>query len=282
MREKFLKFADDLIAQKNAAKIYENLPGIFEDICMFHEQGACYEKLWHITQEHTLYKKIGDIFGQKLGKFNVAYKSYTRYLQFSDPDFYKNYARVLVKLGYDKLKEEPDGEDYSREIVKLCDAYDTIVYMMIYLHKKSDFEGIIRLDEKLTAISGIINRYLSENPREKDAEGIGDNKASRKHLSAILSETPHRNDINFLAIKYDENNKRAYMNIIGDYITYKNYNEAKLFYNYTYANVFKLNELTNIVDICWEVSDFWRDIYDFYNAVFYQKCALELELEEVK
>ena len=34
----------------------------------------------------------------------------------------------------------------------------------------------------------------------------------------------------------------------------------------------------SIADICWVVSDFYRDQYNFYSAVFYQKLALEQEL----
>ena len=170
MREKFLKFADDLILQKSPLKVYEKLAKIFEEGCMFHEEGACYEKIWHINQEHELYKKIGDIFGNKLGNSEVALQAYNRYLKFSEPEFYQNYSRNLVKLGYDRYKEDIESEDYSSDIVKLCDAYDAIVYMMIFLHKKSDFEGIIKLDEKLTQISANIKRYLSQNPEEKDSE----------------------------------------------------------------------------------------------------------------
>lgn len=281
MREKFLKYADNLIAQENVEKVYENLIEIFSDNCMFHEEGACNEKLWHITQKPELYKKVGDIFANKVRNPNIAFNAYNRYLQFLDKDFYKSYAQTARRVGISDIDRDLDNEDYSKQIIRLCDTYDTIVYMMICLLSEKDFDGVLELDKKLSSALSNINKYIRENHISGEKDYLEDNEASRRHLSEMMSKTAHHNDINLLAIKYDRNNKQAYMNIIGDYITYKNYNDAILFFNYTYCKAFDIPEKDSIIDICWEVSDFYRDKYDFYNAVLFQKHALELEGIEV-
>lgn len=279
MREKFLRFADSLIKQEECSLIYKELSDVFDEVCMFHEEGACKEKLWHITQEPKLYKEVGDIFGNKVGNFGVAFEAYNRYLKNSDPEFFNNYQRIMKKIGYDVNLESNDDDNFS-DVTKLCDIYDTIIYMMIYLFQAKEYSGIFELEKRLTVAFNNIQNYINKNPECNSKDCLADNEGSRVHLSEILSQEQHHNDLNKLAIKLNSNNKQAYMNITGDFITYKNYNDAMLFYNYTYCNVFGTPLKSNIIDICWDISDYYRDKYDFYNAVLFQKYALELELAE--
>ncbi len=279
MREEFLGFADKLIGQDDLVSVYESLIKIFDENCLFHEEGACNEKLWHITQKPELYKKVGDVFANKVGNFEVAFHAYNRYIQFSDENFYRNYMRAVKKLGYEY--DKPDEDDYTLEIIKLCDAFDAIVYMMICLFRQKEYNAIFEMDKKLYEMQCKINEYIARYPDIDSESYVNDNVYSIKHLSQILSENKHHNDINLLAIKYDNTNKQAYINIIGDYITYKNYNEAIHFYNCTYSNIFSLSNTNNIVDICWHVSDYYRDNFDFYNSVYFQKHALEIYMKEV-
>ena len=95
-----------------------------------------------------------------------------------------------------------------------------------------------------------------------------------------MSQTVHHNDINYLAIKFNPNNEQAYINILDDLLTYKNYEEALSFYNSKYAQVFNKQQVTNIIPICWQMVDIFDKNLNFYKSLFYQKLALEIELRE--
>ena len=85
-----------------------------------------------------------------------------------------------------------------------------------------------------------------------------------------------------LAIRLFNNNQRAYINIIGDLITYKNYKLAIDFYNNEYASLYNTPTMYACSDLCWLISDFYRDKFEFYKAIKYQKLALEMDCDKEK
>ena len=277
MRDKFKNLAERLIKNDNPESIYKELANIFDSLCLFHEQGACIEKLWHVTQDPNLYKEVADIFLYKVRNRNIAFEGYNRYLQYSQPEFYKSFSENLLALGYDKFQIS-DDEDYKRNIIRLSDSFDCVIYMMKALHKLKDYEGVMEMEQYLNSFDEKIKNYIQLHPLEKP-DCVDENTNGKKHLSGILSETLNHNDINKLAIRLDSGNEKAYINIIGDMLTYGRLNDAVDYYNNVYAEKFGKITTNNIVNICWIVSDFYRDRYEFYNAVFYQKIALEQEVQ---
>ena len=279
MIERFLKYAKDLEYPKKLIAIYKDLSQIFESVSMYHEQAVCLEKIWNITQEHELLIEMGDIFFQKLRNKNIAYLAYNRFFQFTHPSFYQKYITTLRDLGYTNLDPSLDYNDYSRKLIRLCDNFDTICCMMLYLHKHQEYGAIMQLEEYLMKYRDKVHRFLKKHP-EEEQEMLLEIENNAKKLSEVLSHTKHRNDINKLAISLNPQNKEAYINIIEDFIIYKNYDQAIDFYNNIYCNAFNNMNNYSLIAICWELSDYNRDKYDFGQAVYFQKIALELELVE--
>jgi len=279
MKDKFLEYAKRLENSERLVEVYEDLIKIFEENGMYQPQACCYEKLWNITQDHELLQKMGDVFHNKVRNKNAALASYNKYLQFTNPDFYYKYVNTLIELGHSDLDSSIDNNDYSRDIVRLCDNLDTVFYMILYLIKEKDLDGILQMTEVLKEFkSKILFDYKFR--QDNDMAMLDSMYNSQKFLSESLSEIKNHNDINRAAIYFDTKNKKAYMNILEDLITYKNYDEAINFYNKDFCRAFECNEKTSIVDICWELSDFNRERGLFGDAVFFQKIAIECELAE--
>lgn len=279
MEERLKKYACDLVEGNNILAVYEDLAKIFDENCLFHEEGAILEKIWHITQKHEIYKEIGDIFFYKVRNKDISISAYNRFLQYSNPDFYRSYADNLSQLGYKNFGFEYDNEDYGRELVNLCDRYNAIIYIIICLHKNKKYSEVVEFKTYLNKLREFIDAF-PKSSSEEDLDLVNEIKISNKHLSEILSETEHHYDINYFAIELDQDNEKAYINILGDYITYKDYQSAVSFYDAVYAPNFNKTFTTDISAICWQISDFYRDRYEFYNAVLFQKSALEIDLGE--
>lgn len=276
MREKFIQYAVFLLKNDAKPELIKDLRKIFCDNGMFHEEGACLEKLFHITHKPELFKELGEIFQYKLRNFNVANAAYNQYLYHTDKAFFENYSKNLTSMGYSHINTENQDEKNPKELVLLCDRFDLIVFMMICLHRNKDYDTIIKLKEFLTQIKQQIIDFKSD--KELDLSYMEDIENTKKHLSDILSETKNRNDINKFSIELKPDNKKAYINILDDFITYKNYVELIKFYNDEYCKEFELAPNNSVIGICWHVSDFYRDCYEFYDAVRLQKIALELDL----
>lgn len=276
MREKFIKYAEHLLNADATLEMIKDLKEIFCENGMFHEEGACLEKLFHITHEPELYKEIGEIFQYKLGNSEVANAAYNRYLYNADKEFFKNYAKNAKSLGYHHISEDNMDDNNPDELVSLCDKFDLLVFMIVCLSQNNAYDEIIKLKEYMLKIKQQILDYRFDS--EPDTGFMDDIENSEKHLSEILSEIKNRNDINRFAIALNPLNRRAYINILEDFITYKNYEEAIRFYNDEFAVKFERPNKNSIPEICWEISDFYRDNYEFYTAVKFQKLSLEIDL----
>ena len=276
MREKFLQNASKIVALKPMISILKDLRKICAKEGLYHEEGGCLEKIWHINHDHSLYEEIGDIFMYKVRNRDVANAAYNKFIHHLHPEFYDKYALNLKCMGYNCADTENSDEIMPNEIVDLCDRYDTIVYMMLILLKNKDYEGILNLSDSLSTMKSKIYKYKNQH-FSADSSYLDDIKNTDIHLSQELSTVQNHNDINRFAISLDEQNKRAYINVLDDFLTYKNYNEAIDFYNKEYTERFNIAKTSDINEICWSVSDFYRDIFEFYNAVRIQKIAIELE-----
>ena len=279
MREKFIQYADAICSGKPILSLLKDLKEILAKNGLSHEEGACVEKMWHITHEPKLYEEIGDIFLYKVRNRNVANAAYNKYIQYTNPDFYNKYAANLKALGFKCANIDDSDDDLPPEIIDICDRFDVIVYMMICLHRNKDYDGVIELVNYLSHIKNKILEYKDRNFVENKSY-LEELSCTEKHLSEVLSETQNHNDLNQFAISLFNKNKKAYFNIIKDLITYKKEKEAINYYNDVACPNIECKKTDNIITLCWIVSDFYRDIFDFYNAVFMQKIALEMELQE--
>ena len=277
MKETLTRFAEQIYSGNDTKNILNELYNIFTENEMYHEAAACLEKIWHITKEHELYIQIGDIFKDKLRNPQVGHMAYNRYLMFSQSDFYIKYTNALVKLNDNNFSTDIDNEDYSREIIKLCDKFDVIIYIMLCLHKNKEYSAILQIFEYFDKTLQDIDNYKQEHPFE-DYTCTNDIENTKHHLVEILSTTKHHYDINRLAIMLDSECYPAYINILADIVTNKNYDEALNFYNNEICIKFSKPQKNSVTEICWILSDYYRDNFEFYNAVLFQKIALELDL----
>ena len=280
MREKFIKYAETITSGKSMLSILKELRKICAKNNLFHEEGACLEKIYHITHEAKLYEEIGDIFLYKVRNREIANAAYNKFIYNINSEFFNKYIDNLIALGF-KYDNNIQDNDLPNEINDLCDRFDVIVYMILCLLKHNDYEGVLILYNKfLTIAKSKIIEYKDKHIGENNIY-ITMMENTERHLSEMLTQTNDNNEINILAINLLKTNIKAYMNILDNYITHKNYRQAIEFYLNNVCNRFhKCKKTDNIKEICWEISNFYKDNYKFYQAVKFQKIAIELELSE--
>ena len=146
MREnKLVELARNLCTKEDVLQIYKELADIFKENHLYHERGAVLEKIWHLTKEHELFKEIGDIFLYQVRNPQIAMNAYNKYLQLTMPDFYKSYATNLYNLGYSDFEYKYDNEDYTKDLINLCDRYNTIIYIMVCLYQNKNYQSVLKL-----------------------------------------------------------------------------------------------------------------------------------------
>ncbi len=280
MKEKLLEFAKDVCLSKNIVDICIELSDIFTENALYQEKAGCYEKIWHITQEHELYQKIGDIFAFRINNKAVALNAYNKYFQFKDPDFYKKYASCLRELGYKDISPDLDKENYNRHIVNLCDRFDIVTYMVVYAQKIKDYDTVLELKRYYDILKEEVEEYYKDNPNT-DLDYFEEFKASKSYLSDILVKCTNNIDINEFAIELKPENKRAYINILTNLVKNHKKEKAMAFFNDRYIVSCNANFAISLQDVCWELSKYYGEVYDFYHTVYFQKAALDIELESM-
>lgn len=266
---------EKLFKNDNDIDVYNKLSKIFEENNMYLEQSDCLEKICHITQNYEYLKQIGDILLFKVKNKKMAFETYNKYLQFSQPDFYKNYVYCANNLDSKTIINESRPKDTNNEIVKLCNQYFTIISILKLLLKLNKYENLIEfVNNYLFKIEQQINLKIHEN--KENLKYLKEINEYSIYLSEQLSTVLHNNDINFLAIRFNPQNLRAYINIIDDYITYEKYNECLQFYNKDFYKIFNKKQCDTISDICFVISDYFREQNNFYKTLFYQKKAIEI------
>ena len=277
MKEIFLEYINKLINNKGEIKVYDSLAKLFKKEKMYHEYASCLEKMWHKNKKPELCLEIGNIFREKLQNSYVAKIAYNRYLYQVDPNFCKTYINNLIDLGYEGFSLEDLTENCDSPIVDYCDKYNAIVHILIYLLNQEKYAELLELGQYLDVFAEKIEDFYAQNPNYDkcyDSDRINANR----HLADLLSKVQHHNDINKFAIKLFPDIDTPYINIIADLIIYKNYDDAINFYNNNYCKAFEKEQTTSIIDLCWKISDIYRDKFIFFEAVRFQQIALEIEL----
>lgn len=270
---------ENLINGNDEINTYNYLCKIFEENAMYEEQCACIEKLWNRTQEHELLKKIGDILSSKLKDTQRAFEAYNKYLQFTQSEFYKNYVACVKQTNFeDYLKEYPQI-DFSNEIVQLSDKYTVIISILLFLLRNKEYSTLVEFNSKyLFKLEQKINQNIHEN--RENFEYLKEINDINIYFSEKLSKVTHHNDINNLAIRFNPQNIAAYINILDDLITYEKYEQCLEFYNNRFSRIFNYKQVNNISDVCFALSEYYREQLDFYKTLVCQKKAVELSLKK--
>jgi hypothetical protein len=277
--EDLIKSVDNLVNNIDIIQTYEFLAKLFKDSGMYEEYASCLERLWHKTQNHKLYVKIGDIYKTKLNNSQIALLAYNRYLYHTNREFSEKYLSALSETGTFRINKEDLTEDCDAIYVDLSDKYNSVINILYYLANKQEYSTLLRCSYALDDIRNRIDQFYKTNIGA-DKSYLDEMDAQKKHLIDLLIKVHNHNDINRFVIKLDDSQRLAYINIVADLVTYKKYDEAISFYNETYCGHFKFKKLNSIIDICWDLSDIYRDNYMFYDAVHFQQIALEIELTE--
>ena len=265
--------AQKLAGEENCIELYKTLIPIFEDAELYQEQAGLLEKIYNITKEPELYREIGDIMLDKIGKNDIAKNAYNKYLSLTKPEFFNKYISI-IDPGYNQVDEE--GLDFK--LLSLIDRYNAVIYIMVYFFQRQMYADILEISPCIDIINQQIDEHLN-TVGITDFSTLEDKKQSDIYISTQLARTSNHNDINRLAIKFNPQNEAPYLNIIDDLVEYNNYNQALDFYNNDYCAMFPDNRrIDSIVGLCWFLSDKYSAIGEYYNAVQRQKKAIELEL----
>ncbi len=272
MEKRIISFAKKLLKSQECLKIFTELEKIYESESMYLAQINCLERIWHISKNHCLLKKIGDIFINKMRDRNMGFIAHCKYLEFTQPEFYErfsNNSEVLnIKLADKNIYIQPDFEI-------LCDNYNTILDMIHLMFKLRNYKCILKLKKYLNEMKTLIINE-SAKYKAKDIKFAKDDIVqNEKRISKILSEDYSCNDLNLFAVDLDYENKFAHFNVINYYLSINNADIAKNYYNSVYCKYFIQKPQKDIYDICWIISGFYEKEREYYNSVLFQKYALQ-------
>lgn len=279
MNKQLLKYAKKLTTNKNPLSIYKELETIMYNVGLYEEQVGLIKNIWHITKDNDLLLTISDIYAGLSNNYNAAYDMCNLYFQKTNPYFYERYMTLLNRRGYNEFEPKFDMINYSAPVFQYIDKYSAIIYMMVYLNQEKKLQELLELTSYLKTIdSQIYECMLRLSDKEKEVYKIV--ISCNNHLSELLSQNEHHNDINKFAIKLNPYNEQAYLNIIDDYISDGKKELALDFYNSNYVKVFKKNEISTLIQLYWSISDVYSSKGYKFKAVQYQKYAIDSELNK--
>ena len=276
MRDFFINSANNLAFNTNLAYTYRVLADYFAKANFTNGQCACLEKLWHIIKDKNILLDLIHLSEVKLNDIRLA-RLFNAILFFNYlPNEFMNFIKPL-NLAPDFINDiEYEGTTTPWTI--LSGRHLICTYLMIFAAKGNNIQLIVDLIKPLNKIDKEINDYLHNNPN--NPRYFEEFFNQKRILSDVLSEIEHHNDINKFAIYLNCNNEKAYLNIIEDFIHYKNFDHALDFYNNDYCNAFNRPKAEYLNDICWYLSHFDSNKYEFYKTLCYQKLAIEFEIQK--
>jgi len=279
MREKMIEYADNIINDNDIINIYNELANIFNKEELYSSQVSCIKRLWNLTFDSNLLKKEGDAFLNLLEEPDMALEAYNLYLQEIEPQFYENFMNAIQALGYSEINSYPKKSHTVSDLTKLADKYTAIIDIMMLMHKLKDYEGILILSKYLDKINDLADGYTnSHNYNPKDFHIT---KERNNYYSYLISSTIKNVDLNILAIKLNDENKQAYLNILEEFINKNQIDESINFYNNCFIPRFDTYDFVNS-EIClyWELSKIYSSEEDYFNSIKYQQKAIDTELAQ--
>lgn len=276
MRDLFLKSAKALSKNENILSIYESLAEYYLNIGQMDGYTSSLEKIWHLNHNNELLLKISDIAKNVLKNYNLSCLFEGLYFYSQAPEHFNSFAPISgMNQG---LISDIQYEANSSELKLLINRNFICDYMMLHAHQKNDLELVLELSKYLFEIKSQIDIYVQENNITESRELLSI-KEDDSAVSNVLSQTKHHNDINKLAIVLNKYNEKAYLNIIDDLLVYKNFQNALDFYNNEYAPAFSKPLIHSASELCWFMSNNYSNKLEFYETLYFQKLAIELELK---
>ena len=241
-----------------------------------------------LTGDSKYLLQAAKICREKIPDASEALKYYIAYFQsFNTNEFatliemlskeFENNSNIEKEEKYNPLDLVANIVETKSPLTDLYYRHSGIIYLIYFAFKENKFDVVSELKNYLNILKNQIEQFVikTNNYTYKEIQLI---QSDVQMLSKFLSTKQHHNDINYFAIELNQQNEQAYINIIDDLLTYNNYSDALSFYNNTYCTVFKKMQETNIINICWFLSNYFAKNFNFYKSLFYQKLALEQEL----
>ena len=278
----FVDYACKLADNENVVEIYKELEKIMEDASLYLEQAGILSCLYMENRDINLWLKMGMIIKERCNNKSFALKIFSTFLKMASPDFYIHFKEILQFFNF-KLEEIEiiDINDISSlELEQLVNRYNAILYMMVFLNQRKEYAGILELAPYLKNIEIKTDKYLkTKNPKDKSS--IDNMEDSKKHLSSLISKVRYINELNEFAIKLDNKNEEAYINIIYNLAFDNQEQKVQDFYRDEYLPIFKNKNIRNIVDVYWFLSDKFYEKKMFYESVVCQQKAIDKELAKM-
>lgn len=279
MKEKIIGYVKKLDSSKSIKKVIKELSSLYEENKMYDLLAPCLIKLANCSKDYKLYEKIADIYQFKLRNFEEALYFYNRYMQKKDLDFYKKYATTIKHRGFSEVDIVFDLTEDNIKLRELCDRFDLLISLMLFLHKLGEYNLILDMKAYLFKFRAKIVEFIKTH-RLLNLACRDDSKKNENYLADILARTKNNIDLNRFAIELAPMIKWAYINILEDYIFNKRYQEAIEFYNKFYAPQFRISMEKGVEPIAWHISDFYANERDYYMSVLYKKLSCEIHLGE--
>jgi len=280
MREKIIYFSEKICYTSAPVDVYSELAEYFEKVDFIVGKANILECIWRLTEDSNLLLEIGDIFFKTNNDTKIAYKFYREYFSSQNNEIFAKFLELHNRINNISITNDNDFLLYKKsELSFLYGKFVALIVILYFLHYKKEYQLLLEVEVYLDKIKNDIENFVCDT-KNIDYIEIKQIQEDVKTLSETLSQTAHHNDINYLAIKFNPNNEQAYINILDDLLTYKNYEEALSFYNSKYAQIFNKQQVTSIIPICWQMVDIFDKNLNFYKSLSYQKLALEIELGE--
>lgn len=271
--------AESLVNNKNLKSLFKKLIDFFAENAMFFELAGLYECLYRLDDNIEYLKKEAFVIDKYLGNNYLSLQLNLLYLKNFDTFLYENLKKNLIVQGFkfEEIENYNQNDKNSYNLVKIADRYNILLYIIKYFVKLKKYNTAIDLIPYMDKFESEILNYIEKN-QPKDLICLEHLKNYKNELSVFLSNVKNHNDINNLAIRLNNLNEVAYLNIVDDFITYENYEQALNFFNDIFAPKFSIEPKSTIISICWFLSDkyYARELY--FDSIRFQKIAIEQEL----
>lgn len=271
MFQKIMKISDKLM-QLDQREGLRQAADLFESESYLDGYINTIQAIYDYSHNYKYLEKIADYFLEKQ-QFNIAFSYYNKYLKQKNNSFYEKFLRTFpIEVRIDETREAQNPV-----LLKLIDLNMVMVHMIIFAHSKKLYDAVIQLSENLDIIKKEIDNFLQG--RINYGDDISEVYDDYRLLSDVLSKTKKNNEINELAIKLNPQNKKAYLNIIDNCFSDGNFKMALDLYN-KYSKIFNTQLVKDYISLCNALIGIYKDLGDFYSAIYYQKLELEFELGE--
>lgn len=291
MEEKMMKLAEMLLQNDNVINVFNELEKILDKNGLYQELAACKERIWHLNGDNSKLKEMAVLYREKLNNPDNAYVINMLYLRRTDIDLYnqivscfqdKNITQIIPPLD--------DNSDKFSDLWKIADRYCGLYYIVVILNFRKMYDSILKILPFFNEIKKIADDYIKSNP-EADTSDMSDIGDCDRNLSILLAIQCENLELCKLAVKYDEDNEKAYANLIEYYINNSFEKEAFDFYNNDFRGKFnkidndgdidreKYEKADTYIDVIWELSKFYYKNFDIYKSLYFQKTAIDYELE---